>query len=149
MTADETSPAKTSNIKISNNIIIGCRRSYTHYGHKEPSGLKNFIVENNTIIVPHAKGLNEKFIGINIPHNKGNNFNTVFRNNIVYGTHPDTYLLSLQTGNTGLDDDGGTDGSKHTGQGQCKISFSLEKIDGQRSWYHANQDWLANGASNY
>ena len=102
MTADEkydlNPPANLSNITISNNIIIGCRRGITHYGQAQGSGLKNVLVVNNTIIVPGVQGIGEDFIGINVPYNNGNNNNTFYTNNIVFASHPSTYLLNVETG---------------------------------------------------
>ena len=98
MTADESEPATFRNAKIINNIIIGCRRGITHYNKAKNSGLKDVLIANNTIILPATKGLNEDFIGINVPYNRGNNSNAVYANNIVYGTHPSTFLLSVDTG---------------------------------------------------
>ncbi len=97
MTADEKNPAATEKINITNNIILGCRRGITHYGHAKKSGLRHVLIANNTIVVPNAAGKNENFIGIKIPFNRGNNHNTVVRNNIIYATHPKTSLLSLET----------------------------------------------------
>ncbi|OQX87679.1 MAG: hypothetical protein B6D55_02585 [Candidatus Omnitrophica bacterium 4484_70.2] len=95
MTADERFPATFHDIRIVNNIIVGCRRGITHYGHAKDSGLKNVLIANNTIILPNKKGVGERFIGIRIPYNHGNNSNVIIRNNIVYGENPDTYLLSI------------------------------------------------------
>jgi hypothetical protein len=98
MTADEGSPATFRNAKIVNNVIIGCRRGITHYGKAKGSALKDVLIANNTIIVPNAKGPGEEFVGINIPYNNGNNSNVILSNNIIYGSHPSTYLLFLDTG---------------------------------------------------
>ncbi|MBZ0165798.1 MAG: right-handed parallel beta-helix repeat-containing protein, partial [Candidatus Omnitrophica bacterium] len=95
MTADELKRTNAQNVRLTNNIIIGCRRGITHYGRSRQSGLKNMLVANNTIVVPHAKGLGEHFVGIRVPWNNGNNRDTVYRNNIIYGTHPETYLASI------------------------------------------------------
>ena len=105
MTADEDAPATFNNAKITNNIIIGCRRGITHYGKASGSGLKDVLVANNTIVLPYAEGVGEEFVGINIPFNNGNNKNARFYNNIVYGTHPKTHLLYLDTGLSVLNKD--------------------------------------------
>lgn len=101
MTADEkyglNPPANLRNIKIVNNIIIGCRRGITHYAQAQGSGLKDVLVANNTIVVPNSLGANEEYIGINIPYNGGNNNNTTYVNNIVYASHPKTHLLVVET----------------------------------------------------
>ena len=97
MTADENSPATFQNAKIVNNVIIGCRRGINHYAARADSGLKNVLVADNTIIIPSLEGVGEKYIGIRIPYNNGNNFNSVYRNNIIYASNPDTYLLDITT----------------------------------------------------
>lgn len=101
MTADEdyglNPPANLNNILIANNIIIGCRMGLSHYGQAQNSGLKNVSVTNNTIIVPNARGVDEEYIGIKVPYNNGNNLNTIYRNNIVYASHPQTYLSVVET----------------------------------------------------
>ena len=104
MTADEYKVAEAENIRITNNVVIGCRRGFNHYPLGEGSGLKNFLIANNTFIVPNRNSEVENYTGIRIPYNNGNNVNTVFRNNIVYGTHPDTLLLSVQTSLVGTGD---------------------------------------------
>jgi hypothetical protein len=98
MTADETNPASFQNAIIINNIILGCRRGITHYAKAADSGLKNVLVANNTIILPEKQGMDENYIGIRIPYNNGNNDNAVYRDNVVYGSNPSTYLLSVDTG---------------------------------------------------
>lgn len=106
MTADEdykrTPPANLNNVKITNNIISGCRRAINHYGEALGSGLKNVLVSNNTIILPDAKGVGESFIGLQVPYNKGNNLNVVFENNRIYATDLSTYLLYLGTDSSTL-----------------------------------------------
>ncbi len=108
MTADEnysrTPPANLSNVVIANNVIIGCRRGLTHYAQASGSGLKYVQVLNNTIIVPNATGAGESYAGISIPFNNGNNFGSVYRNNIVYATNPTTYVLYGGTDPTGVKD---------------------------------------------
>lgn len=95
MTADEEKTTNLHTIQITNNIIIGCRRGITHYGRAYHSGLKDVLVANNTIIVPDAAGDGENFVGINVPWNEGNNAGTEYRNNLVYATHKDTYLVAV------------------------------------------------------
>lgn len=104
MTADEYKIAEAENIRITNNVVIGCRRGFNHYPLGEGSGLKNFLVANNTFILPNRNSESENYTGIRIPYNDGNNINTIFRNNIVYGTHVDTILLSVQTSLVGTGD---------------------------------------------
>jgi hypothetical protein len=98
MTADESEPASFKNATITNNFIVNCRRGITHYAKAHDSGLKDVLVAYNTIILPDALGNGEEFIGINIPFNNGNNKNARFYDNIVYGRHPKTHLLNLDTG---------------------------------------------------
>ncbi|MGE0267436.1 MAG: O-antigen ligase family protein [Candidatus Omnitrophota bacterium] len=95
MTADEDEPALSHDLKITNNIIIGCRKGVSHYGPAAWSGLKDVLVAHNTIILPDADGIWEDFVGINVPWNEGNNAGTVYRNNIVYATHKDTLLVNV------------------------------------------------------
>jgi len=97
MTADEKSPAVTSNIRITNNIIVNCRRGITHYGAVRGSAMKNILIAHNTIVLPNAKGNGEDFIGIKIPYNGGNNENVSIFNNIVSAKHSSTYLLHIKT----------------------------------------------------
>jgi len=95
MTGDEEKATNQHNVQITNNIIINCRRGITHYGRTYQSGLKNVFVAHNTIIVPDSDGGSENFIGINVPWNEGNNAGTFYRNNLVYASHPKTYLVSV------------------------------------------------------
>lgn len=126
MTADENyglnPPANLNNIFIANNIIIGCRMGISHYGQAQNSGLKNVLVTHNTIIVPNAIGVGEEYIGIKVPYNNGNNLNTVYRNNVVYASHPQTYLLVIETNPLGL-------GNNFTG-----VTF------GHNLWYHSSRE---------
>jgi hypothetical protein len=126
MIADEdygrTPPANLNNVRIVNNIISGCRRGINHYGEAAGSGLKNFFVSKNTIIVPDAKGAGESFVGIRVPYNDGNNQNVVFENNLIYATNPSTYLLYMVT------DPAVTKASD--------ITFSNITFKGN-TWYHA------------
>ncbi len=107
MTADEkyklNPPANLQNVNISNNVIIGCRRGITHYAQAQGSGLKNISINNNTIILPNSKGNGEEYIGIRIPYNDGNNADVYIKDNVIYGSNPSTYLLSLDTGFPGND----------------------------------------------
>lgn len=96
MTADENSPANFKNAKITNNIIISCRRGITHYAPAKDSGLKNVLIADNTIILPDSRGAGEDYIGIRIPYNNGNNHDVILRNNIISGSHPKAYLLSVE-----------------------------------------------------
>ena len=96
MSADENSPGTFKNAEITNNIIISCRRGITHYAAVKDSGLKNVLIANSTIILPDAKGQGEDYTGIRIPYNNGNNHDVILRNNIISGSHPDTYLLDME-----------------------------------------------------
>ena len=84
--------ANLANTTISNNLIVNCRRGYNHNAEVAGSGLKNLTFVNNTIVVPDAAGFRESFAGLRLPVN-ANNTGSVFRNNIVYATHPGTYVL--------------------------------------------------------
>ena len=98
MTADENynlnPPANLANITIANNVIVNCRRGITHYAQATGSGLKNVKVVHNTVVVPTSPvGGESTLVGIVIPYNAGNNVGSVYRNNIVYASHPATLLL--------------------------------------------------------
>jgi len=101
MTADEkyglNPSAHLNNVRITNNIIVGCRRGTTHYASAPGSGLKNVYIANNIIVVPNAVSIGEAFIGFRVPYNSGNNLNTVFENNLIYASNASTYLLYLET----------------------------------------------------
>jgi len=131
MTADENSPARFHNAKIINNIIIGCRRGITHYGRTKGSGLKDILITNNTIILPDKKGLGEEFIGIRIPYNRGNNHNVVVRNNVIYSSNPDTYLLSINYDPVKLSNFGG-----------LTFDHNIWYHSGNRKPFHIGSNWL-------
>ncbi|MFH0925333.1 MAG: right-handed parallel beta-helix repeat-containing protein [bacterium] len=95
MTGDEgiLNLASAYNYQIYNNIIINCRRGYTHYAQSLGSGLKNYLIANNTIIIPDEAGLGEEYVGVLIDGHNGNNTNTYFINNIIYGRHRTSRLF--------------------------------------------------------
>ncbi len=98
MTADEiypgtSPPANLRNVLIANNVIVNCRFGIAHYGQAEGSGLKGVRVLNNTIVVPDVRSPPDVTAGISLAYNRGNNSGAVCKNNIVYATSPDTYLL--------------------------------------------------------
>jgi len=88
--------ARSTGTKIINNIIVGCRTGFTHYGQADQAGLKNHTIMNNTIIIPNSYVKGEKNSGVIIPYNHGNNVNTVFKNNIIVGTNPKTPLIQYR-----------------------------------------------------
>jgi len=96
-TADENysfnPPANLANITIANNLIVNCRRGIGHWGQASGSGLKNVRVLHNTIVTGVRIPGEATLVGIAIPQNDGNNTGSVYRNNIVYGSDPDTWLL--------------------------------------------------------
>jgi hypothetical protein len=108
VTADEkygSNPTSTlRNVIIRNNVIVNCRRGINHFGDAPGSGLKNVSVLHNTIIVPDQNDrIPEEFgifAGIMIPYNNGMNSGSVYRDNVVYATDPDSWLLF---GNTASD----------------------------------------------
>jgi hypothetical protein len=98
MTADEkygpNPTARLSDVTIANNVVVNCLRGINHYGQAPGSGLKNVKVLHNTIVVPDKQLPGEPpATGIAIPYNGGNNAGSVYRNNIVYATNPETMLL--------------------------------------------------------
>ena len=126
MTADEdyslNPPANLNNILIANNIIIDCRMGISHNAEVHSSGLKNVLFAHNTIIIPNSKGIDEEYVGIKVPYNNGNNVNTIYRDNIIYASHPQTYLLAIETNPLGL-------GNNLTG-----VTFD------HNLWYHASRE---------
>ena len=102
MIADESETqanAQTTNTTITNNIIIGCRRGINQYSDSTGSGIKNQVTANNTIIIPNVDPtlISDTFSGIGVGYNGGNNLNSIYKNNIVYGTNANTYLVRSST----------------------------------------------------
>ncbi len=141
MTADEdyglNPPANLNNILIANNIIIGCRMGISHNAAARNSGLKNVLVAHNTIIVPDAIGAGEEYIGIKVPYNNGNNLNTVYRDNIVYATNPQTYLLAIETNPSGLE-------NNFSG---VSFAHNLWYHSSREKPFHIGQQWTNNKVS--
>lgn len=108
MTGDEKASnptAQSQNHQIYNNIIINCAKGYSHYGQATGTGLRHFLIANNTIIMPRDPNLGDTWIGLNLPYQKSN-FNTIIKNNVVIGFRPDTPLVRLgDAKNSGLDMD--------------------------------------------
>lgn len=107
MTGDEkaTNPiAQGVGHKIYNNIIIGARRGYLHYNNSTGSGLRNYIIANNTIVLPSIPGDYGQYAGMIISNNGGNNTGTVIKNNIIYSPTSDPIII-LSNGNltTGIE----------------------------------------------
>jgi hypothetical protein len=106
-TADEiygTNAASLDSVTIANNIIMGCRYGINHYGQANGSGYHHVRMLHNTIIVPSWSRLSdEAYVGIRIPYNSGNNIGCEIRNNIVYTSNADAFLLNgyLDEGATG------------------------------------------------
>jgi Right handed beta helix region len=95
MTADEKYGigATLRNVLIANNVVLGCRRGITHYGEEAGSGLKQIQVVHNTVIVPDEVDPREGPVaGISIPYSATND-GSLYRDNAVFATNPDTYLL--------------------------------------------------------
>ncbi|MFH1876881.1 MAG: hypothetical protein ABH865_08300, partial [Candidatus Omnitrophota bacterium] len=97
MTADEYHPVGFKNALIVNNIVINCRRGITHYGMKDGSGLKNVLIAHNTIILPSNES-SEKYIGIKIPYNNGNNYKVEVSDNIIASVNANSLLLFVDAG---------------------------------------------------
>jgi hypothetical protein len=96
LVADEGTPVVLDNAVIRNNVIVNCRRGFNNYHGSSAvgSGLKHIQVVHNTIVVPSAPITGEATLaGLVIPYNEGNDVGSRFSNNIVYGGHPDSYLL--------------------------------------------------------
>lgn len=83
---------------IYNNIMIGCSKGYTNYGKRARSGMKDFVIANNTIILPDAENLGGIWEGIDLPYDGGNNKNTLIINNIVYGIRSNQPLVWVRGG---------------------------------------------------
>ncbi len=94
MTGDEiaTNPvAQSMDHRIYNNIIIGCRSGWSHYGQAAGPAMRNFMFANNTIIMPAEASDYGNWVGIAIPGYGG----TKIANNIIYNSRVDSPLLSL------------------------------------------------------
>ena len=66
---------------ITNNIVIGCRRGFGFAKWTDnTSGLKNFLVANNTFV-------DNVYYGVEV--NEGDHTGSVFKNNIIYQTKGD------------------------------------------------------------
>lgn len=98
ITADEDADPTTSNISIYNNIVNSCATGFSHYAEIAGSGIKNFSIFNNTIIVPPKDISETSWSGITIPYNSGYNSGTAVKNNIIYGTGSDTALIWIKGG---------------------------------------------------
>lgn len=101
MTGDEKAAnkvAQSTNHQIYNNVVINCAKGYSHYGQAKGAGLRDFVVANNTIIMPRDSNLGGTWIGLDLPYHGGNNTNSVVKNNIVVGFRSDTPLVSLGGG---------------------------------------------------
>ena len=82
---------------IVDNIAVGCYYGIAHIAETSASGMKNYVIANNTVIMPTAAppvGFN--WVGIYIPN--GTNTNTVVKNNIVTDTRTDSFLVQLGGG---------------------------------------------------
>ncbi len=98
MSGDEkatTTTARSANHKIYNNIVINCAKGFSYYGQSDGAGLKDFLVVNNTIIMPRDPNMGSVWVGIDLPYNSGNNVDTIIKNNVVVGFRSDTPLVNL------------------------------------------------------
>jgi len=105
MAGDEkatTKTAQSANHKIYNNIVINCAKGFSYYGQSNGAGLRNFLVANNTIIMPRDPNMGGVWVGIDLPYNNGNNVDTVIKNNVVVGFRSDTPLVNLGGGENEL-----------------------------------------------
>jgi hypothetical protein len=90
MVGDEsaTNPvAHSAGFKALNNIIIACRRGFTTYGQATGSGLNNYTIVGNTIVMPSVAPAYGVYAGISISFS-ANNANSVIKNNIIYSNAP-------------------------------------------------------------
>jgi hypothetical protein len=107
MTADEIygeNVAHLDSVTIANNVIMGCRCGITHYAMAKGSGYRHVKILNNTIVVAlWARLSDEAYVGIRVSYNNGNNIGCEIRNNILYSSHTDGYLLdgSIDQGESG------------------------------------------------
>jgi hypothetical protein len=98
LTADEkydlTPPANLAKVTIANNVIVSCRRGISHYAQAAGSALRSVRVLHNTIVTPNELLAEESAQALTVPWNGGHNSDSVYRNNLVLGGHPQAQLLS-------------------------------------------------------
>ncbi|WP_146748427.1 hypothetical protein [Thiomonas sp. X19] len=78
--------ANLANIKIYNNLIVGFRLGVAEYAEgklRNPHGLKNTLIANNTIILPPTTPPNTYTAGIFLRNNGSANHGSLIVNNIV------------------------------------------------------------------
>jgi hypothetical protein len=98
--------ANLSGTQVYNNIFAGCRIGIRDYSEGTPTiqyhGLKNTVIANNTIIMPHDatpyNNAGTNIFGIYLQNNGSNNSNTNIQNNIVYGFTGDPLVFSEYAG---------------------------------------------------
>lgn len=101
MIGDETasgSIATSANHQIYENVISGARFGINYYGQASGAGMKNWLVANNTIIMPSSDATYGDFVGLYIPYSGGNNTGTIIKNNIIYGSASDSSTVQLTGG---------------------------------------------------
>lgn len=89
MIGDETATnpiAQSTDNKVLNNIIVGVRRGFTTYGQSTGAGMKNYVIANNTIVLPASAPVYGNFAGMELHQHSGNNTGTVIKNNIVFSS---------------------------------------------------------------
>lgn len=86
MVGDESATypvARSAGFSAYDNIIIGCRRGILTYGQATGSGLVNYTIVGNTIVMPDEDPLYGDFSGFRF-YPSVNNTGSVIKNNIVY-----------------------------------------------------------------
>jgi len=109
-TSDEEPPASTDHIYIFNNVIMGCRYGWHHYGHASGSTLISYHVENNTIILPNAYSVTsgpmqgDSCYGLVRSGWYAGTTDVIIKNNIIYGQHSSNMIATWQTDPAGVED---------------------------------------------
>lgn len=75
--------AQGINHRVYNNILIGGREGFGNYGQATGSGLKNYYIVSNTIVMPTVNAAYGKFYGIRVDSNNVNNNGSIIKNNLV------------------------------------------------------------------
>jgi len=87
-------------VDIRNNIVVNCRRGYSHFAQAADSGMVRIRIVNNTIIVPDypvpgtvTVGDADNFLGVYLNNSRGANEDNVINNNIIVVGHSRNYAL--------------------------------------------------------
>jgi parallel beta-helix repeat protein len=90
-------PQNLSNVTITNNIALDCQVGFGFWYGAGGTGLKNFLVANNTFVV------NADYGWMGIWANPGNHSGNVFKNNIIYQRGSDGMVNFANPGDTVFD----------------------------------------------